>query len=286
MQRFLDTGEGFERLAGVGRTLKLMEELALKLIARRMESGSIDFEVAEYKVILDDKGEPERVVRRERKMSNRIIEEFMLLANKIVASELLSKNIPVLYRVHPSPDPVKLASFINFASNFGHRVSFGSPPRPKFISDFIEGLKGKDEQEILNELLIRSMQKAYYQPENIGHFGLAFASYLHFTSPIRRYPDLIVHRILRQLLRGEYRESKGAALKSSLSRIGKHCSEQELVIMEAERETLAIKQAQYLSRQLGEVYDGVISGMLGVRGVCQNPRCRRRRNGETVGDGG
>jgi ribonuclease R len=107
------------------------------------------------------------------------------------------------------------------------------------------------------------MQKAYYQPENIGHFGLAFASYLHFTSPIRRYPDLIVHRILRQVLRGEYNPAKGAALKSALTRTGKHCSEQEIVIMQAERETLAIKQAEFLSRQLGEVYDGVISGMLG-----------------------
>jgi ribonuclease R len=262
VQRFLDGGEGFAQRPEMGATLKLMEELAQKLIARRMQSGSIDFEVAEYKVELDEKGQALRVYRRERKMSNRIIEEFMLLANKIVAGELLAKNIPVLYRVHPAPDPTKLANFVAFAENFGYRVSFGSPPRSKFISDFIEGLRGKDEQQILNELLIRSMQKAYYQPENIGHFGLAFASYLHFTSPIRRYPDLIVHRILRQVLRGEYRESKGAALKAMLTRIGKHCSEQELVIMAAERDTLAIKQAEFLSRQLGEVFDGVISGML------------------------
>jgi ribonuclease R len=262
VQNFLDTGTGFEHNRSIADTLKLMEELAQKLISNRMLSGSIDFEVAEYKIELDDKGWATHVVRRERKLSNRIIEEFMLLANKTVASVLLAKNIPVLYRVHPSPNPEKLASFINFAANFGHRVSFGLPPQPKFIADFIAGLHGKDEQEILNELLIRSMQKAYYQPENIGHFGLAFASYLHFTSPIRRYPDLIVHRILRQVLRGENNPAKGAALKSSLTRTGKHCSEQEIVIMQAERETLAIKQAEFLSRQLGEVYDGVISGML------------------------
>ena len=263
VQSFLDTGAGFEQNRNIAHTLKLMEELAQKLIGNRMLSGSIDFEVAEYKIELDDKGRATRILRRERKMSNRIIEEFMLLANKTVASVLLAKNIPVLYRVHPSPNPEKLTSFINFAANFGHRVSFGLPPQPKFIADFISGLRGKDEQEILNELLIRSMQKAYYQPENIGHFGLAFASYLHFTSPIRRYPDLIVHRILRQVLRSEYSPAKGAALKSSLTRTGKHCSEQEIVIMQAERETLAIKQAEFLSRQLGEVYDGVISGMLG-----------------------
>jgi ribonuclease R len=262
VQRFLDLGEGFENSHEIARVLRMMEEVAQKLIANRMQSGSIDFEVAEYKVELDDKGLCTRVVRRERKMSNRIIEEFMLLANKTVASVLLSKNIPVLYRVHPSPDPAKLASFVAFAASFGHRASFGLPPQPKYIADFISGLRGKDEQDILNELLIRSMQKAYYQPENIGHFGLAFASYLHFTSPIRRYPDLIVHRILRQVLRGEYNPAKGAALKAALTRTGKHCSEQELVIMQAERETIAIKQAEFLSRQLGEVFDGVISGML------------------------
>ena len=186
----------------------------------------------------------------------------MLLANKLVASELLARNVPVLYRVHPSPDEKKLNSFILFARNFGHKASFGSPPRAKFISDFILSLRGKDEQELLNELLIRSMQKAFYDPENIGHFGLAFATYLHFTSPIRRYPDLVVHRILKQVLNGEYQHSRGGALKASLTRIGKHCSEQEIVIMGAERETLAVKQAEYLSRQLGEVYEGVISGML------------------------
>lgn len=262
VQRFLDLREGFEQEPEIARTLLLMEELAQKLIANRMKSGSIDFEVPEYKVELDSRGLATRILRRERKMSNRIIEEFMLLANKTVASVLLSKNIPVLYRVHPSPDPDKLASFIAFAANFGHRVSFGLPPQPKFIADFIGSLQGKDEQDILNELLIRSMQKAYYQPENIGHFGLAFASYLHFTSPIRRYPDLIVHRILRQVLRGEFSAAKSAALKASLTRIGKHCSEQELVIMEAERESIAIKQVEFLSRQLGEVFDGVVSGML------------------------
>jgi ribonuclease R len=195
-------------------------------------------------------------------MSHRMIEEFMLLANKVVATEMLSKNIPSLYRVHPSPDEKKLESFRNFASNFGHRVSFGTPPRARFISDFILSLKGRDEAELLNELLVRSMQKAFYQPENIGHFGLAFSMYLHFTSPIRRYPDLIVHRILKQMISGEFHPSKAVALKASLTRIGKHCSEQEIIIMQAERDSIEIKQAEYLSRQLGEVFEGVISGML------------------------
>ena len=186
----------------------------------------------------------------------------MLLANKIVATEMLRKNIPSLYRVHPPPDEAKLDSFIKFAENFGHKVSFGSPPKARFIADFISFIKGRDEAELLNELLVRSMQKAFYQPDNIGHFGLAFVQYLHFTSPIRRYPDLIVHRILKQSLNGSFQYSQAAGLKRSLINIGKHCSEQEIVIMEAERESISIKQAEYLSRQLGEVFTGVISGML------------------------
>jgi ribonuclease R len=124
-------------------------------------------------------------------------------------------------------------------------------------------VQGRPEADLLNELLVRSMQKASYQTENIGHFGLAFPHYLHFTSPIRRYPDLIVHRTLREVLTGTFKKSKSGALKAALDRIGEHCTKQEIVIMEAERETIALKQAEYLSRQLGEVFPGVISGMLG-----------------------
>jgi ribonuclease R len=262
VQLFLDSGKGFEERKRMGLKLVAMQDLAKELIDRRMEVGALDFELPEYKVILDDKGIVQRVVKRRRQMSNRIIEEFMLLANRLVASEMLAKNIPSLYRVHAPPDEKKLASFIAFARNFDLKASFGTPPRAKFISDFLVSLKGKDEEELLNELLVRSMQKAVYQPDNIGHFGLAFPAYLQFTSPIRRYPDLIVHRILKQAASGEYRASQGGALKASLSRIGKRCSEQEVVIMEAERESLSIKQAEFLSRQLGEIFDGVITGML------------------------
>jgi ribonuclease R len=132
------------------------------------------------------------------------------------------------------------------------------------IAKFIESIEGRVEADLLNELLVRSMQKATYQAENIGHFGLAFPHYLHFTSPIRRYPDLIVHRVLKQALSGTFKKAQAGALRASLERVGKHCSEQEIVIMEAERETIAIKQAEYLSRQLGEVFEGVISGVIGV----------------------
>lgn len=263
VQHYIDSGEGLEKQKKVAATIPIMHKLAKLLILKREQQGSIDFDLPEYKVFVDEMGLVSKITKRERKMSNRIIEEFMLLANKLVAQEMLSKNIPTLYRVHPPPNEEKLANFTEFARSFGHTVSFGSPPKPKFIAEFIKSLEGRTEADLLNELLVRSMQKATYTPENIGHFGLAFPHYLHFTSPIRRYPDLIVHRILRQVLKGEFKSSQGGALKGSLERIGKHCTEQEMVIMEAERETISIKQAEYLSRQLGEIFEGVISGMLG-----------------------
>lgn len=263
VQQYIDLGEGLEKCKKVAACIPVMHKLAILLIQKRDQQGSIDFDLPEYKVFVDDLGLVSKITKRERKVSNRIIEEFMLLANKLVAQEMLTKNIPALYRVHPPPNEEKLANFTEFARSFGHQVSFGSPPLPKNIARFIKSLEGRTEADLLNELLVRSMQKATYSPDNIGHFGLAFPHYLHFTSPIRRYPDLIVHRILRQFLKGEFKQSQGGALKASLARIGKHCTEQEMVIMEAERETISVKQAEYLSRQLGEIFEGVISGMLG-----------------------
>ena len=263
VQMFLDTGEGLDKYKKVAACMPIMHELAKRLVERREQQGSIDFDLPEYKVYVDDLGIVDKITKRERKMSNRIIEEFMLLANRLVAQEKLSKSIPTLFRIHPAPNEEKLANFGEFAKSFGHQVSFGSPPKPKNIAEFIRGLEGRTEADLLNELLVRSMQKATYSPENIGHFGLAFPHYLHFTSPIRRYPDLIVHRILKQVMNGEYKKSQGGVLTASLTRIAKHCKEQEVVIMEAERETISLKQAEYLSRQLGEIFEGVISGMLG-----------------------
>ncbi|MCC6963759.1 MAG: ribonuclease R [candidate division Zixibacteria bacterium] len=262
VQETLDGGAGLDKQKRVVQAIRVMHELALKLIDRRRRQGSIDFDLPEYKVFLDDYGIVTKIVKRERKMSHRIIEEFMLLANRLVAQEMLGRTVPALYRVHPPPDEEKLANFVEFARSFGHRASFGSPPQPKHIAEFIESIEGRPEADLLNELLVRSMQKATYQTENIGHFGLAFPHYLHFTSPIRRYPDLIVHRTLKEVLRGTFKKSKAGGLKAALDRIGEHCSQQEIVIMEAERETIAIKQAEFLSRQLGEVFNGVISGML------------------------
>ncbi len=262
VQHYLDTGRGFEKQKRVGRKLEEMADLARKLIKRRLDAGAIDFELPEYKVFVGDNGIVEKIERRQRKLAHRLIEEFMLMANQQVARYMLTRGMPSLYRVHPPPDEDKLRDFQEFAENFGHTVSFGSPPKPKNISDFLHKVKDHEDADILNEVLVRSMQKARYQPDNIGHFGLAFSSYLHFTSPIRRYPDLMVHRILKLHLNRQLRKAQYGSLKSSLTRVGKHCSEQELVIMEAERETISIKQAEFMSRHLGDIFEGVISGML------------------------
>lgn len=262
VQAFLDTGRGFEKMKRVGAMLKLMEPVARLLIEQRLRAGSLDLEQPEFKVRLDDQGRVREIVKKQRQLSNRLIEEFMLLANKVVAREFLSKNIPTLYRVHPPPAEEKIESFVTFARSLGFNPAFGSPPQAKLMARFMSDLRGRPEEELLTDLLIRSLQKAFYQPDNIGHFGLGFPHYLHFTSPIRRYPDLIVHRLLREELNGRYRPARAGSLKSSLARIGRHCLEQEINIMDAEMETLKAKQAEFLSRQLGEVFPGIISGML------------------------
>lgn len=262
VQEYLETGKGFEKKKRVASVINLIEPVARLLIEQRMREGSIDLEKPEYKVRFDAEGRVSEVVRKSRKMSNRIVEEFMLLANKVVAREFLSRNIPTLYRVHPRPSEEKIASFVTFAQSLGYKASFGSPTQSKLIGRFITDLHGRPEEELLSDLLIRSMQKAVYQPDNVGHFGLGFPHYLHFTSPIRRYPDLMVHRLLRQVLRGHYRPARAGPLKSELKRIGRSCSEQEVNIMDAEMESLKAKQIEFLSRQLGEIFPGVISGML------------------------
>jgi ribonuclease R len=186
----------------------------------------------------------------------------MLIANRVAAREFIVRNAPTLYRVHPPPDEEKLEAYAEFAQTLGYRPSFGSPPQSRQIARFLSGLRGRPDEELLNELLVRSLQKAVYQPANIGHFGLAFPHYLHFTSPIRRYPDLMVHRLMRRLLTKSFNPAAVGPIKGALTRLGKACSSQEVVIMDAEMESLRLKQAEYLEGKLGDVFAGVITGVL------------------------
>lgn len=183
VQLYLDTGSGFERQKRIGHKLQQMAELAAKLIEKRRKAGSIDFDLPEYKVQIDESGVVRGVHRRQRLFSHRIVEEFMLLANRQVAAEMLRRGLPALFRVHPPPDEEKLEAFRDFAASFGHRAAFGHPTRPGHIAAFLDSIKGRPEADVLNELLVRSMQKAFYQPRTLAISGLR--SRCTCTSPLR-----------------------------------------------------------------------------------------------------
>jgi len=261
VQEFFDTQKSTDDLGGLEDDLNLMLKLSKVLYQNRMRSGSLDFDLPEAKVVVGEDGEVLDIYQVARLESHRLIEEFMLLANKMVARHLTSLRIPFLYRVHDKPEKEKIEIFCEFVSHLGFRCDLEDGIRPKQIQKFLKTVQGKPEEELINELLLRSLQKACYQPKNIGHFGLAFKHYTHFTSPIRRYPDLLVHRISKGLLNNSLSTEKLLRLKKILPEIGKIASERERVADEAERESLRIKQLEYMERRLGEVYHGIISGV-------------------------
>jgi len=261
VQNFFDDGEPSENLRTLKRDLKLMLDLSKELHKKRMAQGSLDFDLPEAKVLLGKEGEVLDIYQVARLESHRLIEEFMLLANKVVARHLTRLAIPCLYRVHDKPDPEKIEAFSEFVSELGYELKVGSPISTKDLQRFLSKVQGKPEEELINELLLRSMKKACYQPKNIGHFGLAFKHYTHFTSPIRRYPDLVVHRILKLLLDGKPSTEKLLKLKKELPGIGKTTSERERIAEEAERESIRLKEIEYMQNKLGEVYWGLISGV-------------------------
>jgi ribonuclease R len=200
---------------------------------------------------------------RVRLESHRLIEEFMLAANQAVALHVFRNGQKMLYRVHERPDLEKLDAFSYLMSRIGYNFPVSEHMQPIQFSRFLEKTKGKPEEELVNELMLRSMKKAVYQPKNVGHFGLAFKHYTHFTSPIRRYPDLLVHRLLKRLKNGRYPVSLDKRLPGILKHAGKHCSETERNAEAAEREAVKYKQTAFMSKKVGEHYSGVISGILG-----------------------
>ncbi len=247
------------KYAKIAGDISLMEELALKLNALRVEDGSIDFDLPEPQIIIDIEGRPQDIVKSERNIAHRIIEEFMLSANRAVAEVFTSKQLPAIYRVHERPDEDSMNDFREFISTFGLDVK--GPPTPKTFQQVLKSFEGKAEEKLITHVLLRAMKQAIYSEENSGHFGLAFDDYAHFTSPIRRYPDLIIHRLLKLVSTGMYSTEKRKEMEAYLPGAAVHTSKRERVAMEAEREIVDLKKTQFMEGREGEVFGGVISGV-------------------------
>ena len=252
-----------ERYADLVPQFELMKELTLLIFDKRKARGNLDFDLPEAEIILDIQGVPEDIIRAERNIAHRIIEEFMIAANEAVARHLTAKELPALYRVHEGPEKESLEAVAPFLLSLGYRLPLKKDKiAPLEIQHLLEAARGKPEERVLNRVLLRAMKQALYQPENIGHFGLASRCYTHFTSPIRRYPDLIVHRMLDKALRSE--KLTGSAredLSSYLVEAGKHTSDRERNAMDAEREMVALKKTQFMMDKIGDEFSGFITSL-------------------------
>ena len=236
--------------------LMQMEALRSRLTGKRMARGTIDFEIPEPLIILNDGGHPIDILPRDRLNSHRLIEEFMLLANEIVARRMADSGIPILYRVHEPPDGEKLAAFCDLARTLGYRLS--NPSRAENIQAFLANFKDEPVGHILSNRLLRSMKKAVYTPDNVGHFGLACDTYTHFTSPIRRYPDLILHRILRDAINDDSTPGQMARCARRLPDIGDLATQREIAAQQAEWDAIRLMQILYLKDKMGACFDAVI----------------------------
>ncbi len=239
-----------------------METLSAILRKKRMKRGAIDFDFPETKVVLDEQGVPVAIKPYERNVATKIIEDFMLIANETVAQDYFWQDAPFLYRTHEKPDSEKIHKLSTFINNFGYSIHIGSDEvHPKELQKLLEKIEGTDQEGLISRLTLRSMKQARYSPICSGHFGLAANYYCHFTSPIRRYPDLQIHRIIKENLRGRFNEARRTHYEAILPEVAKHTSEMERRADEAERETIKQKKVEYMEGHIGEVFSGVISGV-------------------------
>lgn len=238
-----------------------MAELSHILRTRRKHRGSIDFDFPETKMILDENGRPIEIRPYERNVATKLIEDFMLLANETVAEEYFWRELPFLYRTHEAPDEEKMKKLSTFINNFGYHIHMGNEVRPMEVQKLLGKVEGTPEEALISRLALRSMKQAKYTPEKTGHFGLAAKYYTHFTSPIRRYPDLQIHRIIKENIRGRLKEERIAHYEKILPEVAMQAGVTERRAEEAERETIKLKKVEYMKERIGEEFEGVISGI-------------------------
>ena len=241
---------------------RMMGELSSVLREKRRQRGSIDFDFPETKMVLDKNGRPLEMKPYDRNVATKLIEDFMLLANETVAEDYFWQEIPFVYRTHEAPDEDKIKKLATFIHNFGHSMHISNKEvRPMEIQKLLAKIEGTPEDALISRLALRSMKQAKYTAENTGHFGLAAPYYCHFTSPIRRYPDLQIHRIIKDNLRGRMTDEKREHYAKILDEVAKQSSQRERLAEEAERETIKLKKVEYMSERIGEKFEGVISGI-------------------------
>jgi ribonuclease R len=253
--------EATEQYRALVPMFELMRDLFTILNQRRRRRGSIDFDLPEAEVILTEYGEIEAIVASERNIAHRLIEEFMLLANETVARHLVEHGVPVLHRVHEAPDAKKVADFEEFITTLGYGLGGGVHPQPKHFQKLIDRIRGTPEERPIAALMLRTMQKAKYDAVSLGHFGLATEHYTHFTSPIRRYPDLVVHRMLRESRPTTLARARIEELEDELPEVARHASEMERRADDAERELLQWKKVRFMADKVGDEFEGYITGV-------------------------
>ena len=256
--------ELIQRYQPLVKDFRLMARLAETLRQRRMARGAIDFDFPEAKIRVDPQGKPVEIEKKPRTVAEQMIEEFMLAANETVSEHFFQLKIPFMYRIHERPNPEKLQSFFEFITRFGYSVR-GKTDRikPRALQQLLEEIKGEPEEPVVSRVMLRSMQQAKYSSECLGHFGLAAKYYSHFTSPIRRYPDLVIHRIIREVLenKGELPDKRREHFKEWLPTAADHTSDRERIAIDAERETDDLKKAEFMMDKVGQTFKGTISSV-------------------------